>query len=292
MTMHKQRSLFVTGVLLSALVLFGATGVEAQGTRPTPLDNVAAAVTGYDEALVTWNVLTGTELTNATGIEIVWAATAIGATFENLEALEDAGEVETMSVPKTRAAFILGDLTYNTRYLIGVRGLNSDAEAVDDRTGEMNAQSVTTAMTETIPDPEKVTGLELEEGDGMIMAMWTEPDDDIGIHHYKVNVTADGGFDLTMGTGSADTEFTIMNLENGTEYTVKVAAVGMIPGTDSVDVDDDGVPDRLGEYSDEEEATPMMPTPALTLFGTLVLGAGLVAAGRRRLRRRQELLAS
>ena len=133
------------------------------------------------------------------------------------------------------------------------------------------------------------------EGDGMIMAMWDEPDDDIGIHHYKVNVTGADGFDLTMGTGSADTEFAIMNLMNGVEYTVKVAAIGMVPGSDSADVDGDGDPDRLGPYSDTEKATPMMaavPTPALPLFGAFALGAGLLAAGRRRLRRRQELLTS
>ena len=44
--------------------------------------------------------------------------------------------------------------------------------------------------------------------------------------------------------------------------------------------DDDG-------WSDEETATPMagamIPTPALPLFGVFALGAGVLAAGRRRL---------
>ena len=52
-------------------------------------------------------------------------------------------------------------------------------------------------------------GLDLEPLDGMIMATWDEVDDEIGIHHYKVIVTAAGGFSLTMGSGSADTEYTI-----------------------------------------------------------------------------------
>ena len=38
----------------------------------------------------------------------------------------------------------------------------------------------------------------------------------------------------------------------------------------------------------EARQMPMMPTPALPVFGVLALGAGLVAAGRRRLRARRE----
>ena len=40
----------------------------------------------------------------------------------------------------------------------------------------------------------------------------------------------------------------------------------------------------MSEPSDQVSTTPMVPTPALPVFGALVLGAGLVAAGRRRLR--------
>ena len=71
------------------------------------------------------------------------------------------------------------------------------------------------------------------------------------------------------------TEYTFEGLMNGTEYTVQVAARNEID---------------LGEYSDEEMATPMAatPTPALPLFGAFALGAGLLAAGRARLRRREQ----
>ena len=43
--------------------------------------------------------------------------------------------------------------------------------------------------------------------------------------------------------------------------------------------------------SAEAKQTPMVPTPALPVFGALALGAGLVAAGRRRLRARRLLKA-
>ena len=249
MTMHKRRSLFVTGILLSALVLFGSTGAQAQTGDAPDIQGLQVRVTGYDSLLLTWTELTGQNLLDTTAIEVAYVATPIGTTADDLDALDP----ETMTVPKARGAATIDGLTYETMYLIGVRAVNANAAA---DTGEEGDWAVANAETDEIDDPARVTGLELEALDGMIMAMWDEPEDDIGIHHYKVIVTADGGFSLTMGSGSADTEYTIMNLENGTEYTVKIAAVGLIPGTDSVDVDGDGTPDRLGPESAAKKATP------------------------------------
>ena len=71
-------------------------------------------------------------------------------------------------------------------------------------------------------------------------------------------------------------EVTIDGLVNGVEYGVRIVARG------------EG--DMMGEYSAEMMATPMAPeepvepVPALPLFGAIALSAGLVAAGRRRLR--------
>ena len=69
--------------------------------------------------------------------------------------------------------------------------------------------------------------------------------------------------------------YSVEPLENGMEYMLRVKA-----GNDV----------GYGPASDEVTATPMMPTPALPVFGALALGAGLVAAGRRRLRARQRRL--
>ena len=50
----------------------------------------------------------------------------------------------------------------------------------------------------------------------------------------------------------------------------------------------------MGAYSASKMATPTAmdpaPTPALPLFGAVALGAGLLAAGRARIRRRQQQL--
>ena len=84
--------------------------------------------------------------------------------------------------------------------------------------------------------------------------------------------------DSRAGTmASTATSWTISNLENDMEYTVRVRACSY---------------GACGDWSDEEMATPMAgamptPTPALPVFGAIALGAGLLAAGRARLRRRE-----
>ena len=74
------------------------------------------------------------------------------------------------------------------------------------------------------------------------------------------------------------TSYTITGLMNGTEYGVQVKA-----GNERMKVTK-----GYGVASAEARQTPMMPTPALPVFGVLALGAGLVAAGRRRLRARRQ----
>ena len=75
-------------------------------------------------------------------------------------------------------------------------------------------------------------------------------------------------------TGDLALSHVVDDLENGMEYMFRVIAMG----------DDD----MMSAPSDEVSAMPMMPTPALPVFGVLALGAGLVAAGRRRLRARRQ----
>ena len=72
---------------------------------------------------------------------------------------------------------------------------------------------------------------------------------------------------------TARVSYEIPGLDNGTEYTVRIRA--------------ENAAGKAAVWSNEVKVTPMMPTPALPVFGALALGAGLVAAGRRRLRAAQ-----
>ena len=118
---------------------------------------------------------------------------------------------------------------------------------------------------------------------GQVTVMWTGVE---GAAKYRVQWrTAAQSYNSTRqvegfyqrSTGALEHEHTVDGLENGTQYMFRVYAV-----------DADGM---MSDPSDEVSTTPMVPTPALPVFGALVLGAGLVAAGRRRLRARRLLKA-
>jgi hypothetical protein len=89
---------------------------------------------------------------------------------------------------------------------------------------------------------------------------------------------------MTAGTMLTVTEYTIMGLENDLMYDVQVSAQNTGKGWSEWE------PVRPARTS--PTAGGATPTPALPLFGAFALGAGLLAAGRRRLRRRQQLLNS
>ena len=131
-------------------------------------------------------------------------------------------------------------------------------------------------MAEMLAAPNPV---EAVAGDMEVMVKWTAVDDATG---YRVQWrTASQSYDSSRQhdgffsrTGQLELSYTVDSLENGTNYMFRVFAMG------------DG--DMMSPASDEVSAMPMMPTPALPVVGALFLGAGLVAAGRRRLRARRQ----
>ena len=299
--MSTRRSYFITGVLLSALVVFGATAAQAQVTAP---QSATAAPSGFDAIVVTFAPPTNTE--NISEYQVGHAMKpAIGdVTAANFDVLSPT----KVSLGTTTTAYAITGLTAGTDYVVGVRSRDPDAEEEDDQMSDWvmaTPNPVKTLALGTIP---KVNDLRLDPGDGMIEAQWDAVSDPsgIGIHHYKVMVTAAGGFSLSMGTGSDDNEYTIMNLTNGTEYTVQVRAIGQNQDG-SADMNGDGTPERPGDWSNKKKATPMAgddedmddedmededmddedmeETPALPLVGILALFAGLLGAARARLRR-------
>ena len=139
-----------------------------------------------------------------------------------------------------------------------------------------------TATTKSVPGPEpspavsKMVPPMVEAGDKMLMVSWTEPASEKSITHYQVDYkTASAAEWMDKPIDVTALNYTIGGLVNDTAYLVRVRAV------------DSG--DRKGVWSDNGSGTPMggipTPTPALPLFGAFGLGAGLLAAGRARMRR-------
>ncbi len=182
--------------------------------------------------------------------------------------------------------YTITGLTPGKSYLVAVTAVNST-------TGGTNSSEVgLVSTTDPATAPDDVLGLELMAGDMMIMAMWDEATDNgsdvtgYEVQHREMDkdwptTPSRSG---TIAPHDKSTMWTISNLKNGTEYEVRVRAYSYGATRDDI-------------WSDVEMATPMAglmptPTPALPVFGAFALGAGLLAAGRRRLRRRQQLLNS
>ena len=351
--LRKWRSLVVTGVMLSALVL-GSTAAHAQ-TPPTNPTSLTVVPEGYTSLRVTWpaSANLATEYTGG-GYElrhqqVADAATAIDLT--NAFTIVNVNNVQT---------YLIGGLTAGKNHVVEIRTYGNDAD--DDPDGGVLRAAwagATAAVTAAYPVPGNVMDLELEAGDGHIVATWDPADGKgIDITGYEVRVTPKGGQQSIYQQGTMTTR-TIGGLTNDVEHTIEVLArslggasatptsakatptapaitppmnVMAMAGDAMISVSWDAVDkadsyevswwptgggvtsnakvtemsydimnlmngteyevtvasmmgDEKSEASEIVRATPMAmdPVPALPLFGMLALGAGLVAAGRRRL---------
>ena len=287
--MSTRRSYFTTGVLLSALVLFGATATQAQ-TAP---DNGASAVSAtgltFNSVLVTWKATADTDdQANARkNFEVGYAK----SDTLSLTALA----LETMTAGTTRREAVISGLEAGKNYVVAVRAIAA--------TGSVHQEWVLAgalAMTEAAPMPEVIRDrdIEITPGDMELTVEWDEPDaghDDLMISEYMVEfgMKKDGSDARMWPHTITDRIVTIDRLENGMMYYVAVGskndAGGMrepdfaeaATGTPmaGMDMEDEDMEDEDMEDEDMEE------TPALPLVGILALFAGLLGAARARLRR-------
>jgi hypothetical protein len=235
MTMHKRRSLFVNGVLLSALVLFGPTTASAQ-VNDVQIGVVNVVPAGYGALQITWTLHTTdtasmAQESNITGYEVRYQE---GASLNNAEPFD---VVEVSNTQTHR----LEDLEHGTAYIVQVRAIDDD-DTTGNGSGNWGTIGGESETTITASDPDQVDDLELESGDGMITATWDPADgNDFDIIGYVVEIMPeDGNWDV-MNIGDV-TEHTFTGLMNGTEYSVRVSATSEI-GT--------GIPSSI------EEETPM-----------------------------------
>ena len=157
------------------------------------------------------------------------------------------------------------------RNAIGVGTIDDAADA---------ASGIVTAA----PKPDRVTDVTVTPGDRMLMIEWVEPfagHSTLTIKAYHVwirtskTATADAGAWRDLGPVTTNS-VVASNLTNDTSYDVEVNA------KNSADAQGDRSVTVMATPSADGEEMPM-ETPALPLAGILLLGAGLVAAGRRRL---------
>lgn len=274
MTMSRRRSLFVIGCLMAAFVAFASDAAFAQAPDSEML---TASARSYDTIRLTWQNAGGANLEKFSlrYQQTTPAADAVAETdFDSTKTIMRMDVAKTSSV---EYSVTIDGLMHDKDYIFGLTPLGAGTETD-------GAEAFAHAKTHMADEPDDLMGLELMAGDRMIMAMWDEATDNgspvTGYEvQYKMSDEADSKY-KTSREGSmknTSTEWTISNLMNDKEYTVRVRACSL---------------NMCGDWSDEEDATPMagaMPTPALPIFGAFALGVGLVAAGRRRLRRQRLL---
>lgn len=293
--MHdKWRSLFGTGCLMAVLVLFGASAAFAQTPAhdPTVLMGTAA---DHDKVVLQWTAAGTPIVADADATPPVAAQTMYEIAYAMLPTATNFGgvAVEKMKVAigPPNSVTITG-LEAGKRYVFGIRGDVAAATMTDwgstatDEAADAVIRLVA-VMTGDPPRPGDVDHRDvmITPGDKMLMVEWEDPlpgdaKFDLEIEKYMVQ------FSMKEKTGYKDwvhmpTEpmVSITGLDNGTMYYVRIKAVNDAGGESA----DWSIP-KMGTPS----ADAPMPTPALPLFGAFALGAGLLAAGRARLRRREQ----
>ena len=305
--MSTRRVYFTTGVLLSALVLFGATVAQAQtGEAPVggSVEISSTEPAAFDKLVVTWTAGADTD-DNTIGYRVYWmkGATAISeTTIQNAESMNvginradnDAGD----PAPYKTQTFTVTGLDGGSMYQAGVASRGSDGVAAAGTA----VFSSSAAETEDAPSPSTPRNITAMGGDETFTVMWDAPfagHASLEIEEYRVQKrevagsltgewVPDTGDDAGGKKVDGDmTMITFKDLDNGITYEGRVRAkndAGQWSGWTTRDGDDpdDDATAMVGDDEDDEDDP--METPALPIAGILALGAGLVAAGRRRLR--------
>ena len=239
----------------------GPASDEAKATPMKAGTTVSAAPTsmpgvevdaGDEMATVSWTAVAG-----ATKYMVEWRTAA--QTF---------GIAARQATVMNAMEYEVEDLENDTEYMFSVTAGN--AAGYGPRSDEAKATPTDR------PYISRVTNLRVDPGDMMLMASWGEPETGADmVKGYKVSTYSQGRqFKSEQDVGMAY-EATIEGLTNGVEYEVRVCPY------------DDGEEDVYAQCVWSDPVAPMAPVPALPIFGAMALGAGLLAAGRARLRRRE-----
>ena len=261
---------------------------------------IEAEAKDYDTITVTWALGAGEPTTAAqqplTGIRVYYST----STFDG--AANAMGHVDAAADDTTKD---VAGLDPNTPYFFRVAGVNAAGVGLMD-----DKDPAATATTAVAPEPSVPSNVTARGGDGTFTVSWTAPyagGSRIKLDHYRVqkrelagNLTGgwipgvegdggDAGKEINKyGKRVAGdmTSITFMDLDNGTTYQARVLAINDAGGIGDYSI-------RDGEDADAGDEAAMVgdgdgdmtETPALPLAGILLLGAGLVSAGRRRLQR-------
>ena len=302
--MSKGHSIFTCGALLAAVVLLAPATALAQVSNVQIVETSPAS---YDKLKVTWDLPTNT--TGISGYRVYYGKVADGATVGADTALNPRNAESMDASGASTKEFTLSGLTHNTQYVAAVVHLDADgmasttdADLVQSSTNS-GADASTSATTEMAGAPAPPRGVMAMGGDGTFKVMWDAPyagEAGLTIKEYRVQKreVAGGLFGDWVPTEAKGSDYkggmkvdgdmtmvTFEGLENGTTYQARVMATNSAGVMGDYSIRDGETPAPGDESATVGDDDMMTETPALPLVGILLLGAGLVAAGRRRLQR-------
>lgn len=295
--MSRRRSLFTFGALLVAAVLLAPATALAQ-VQAASVGIQSTTPSSFDKLEVVWDKPTDT--TDLTGYRVYYDKIANDAA----DSVVDAATVATLNADFQEVSgagtekITLTGLTHNSRYIAAVVPLNEDGDAEGTLVQSTAHATLKAAMTDMAGAPAPPRGVTAMGGDGTFKVMWDAPyagEAGLTIKEYRVQKrevagglfgdwVPDEGDDAGGKKVDGDmTMITFTGLKNGTTYQARVMATNSAGVAGDYSIRDGETP-APGDESAMVGDDGMTETPALPLVGILMLGAGLVAAGRRRLR--------
>lgn len=282
--MNRRRSISCFGGLLVATALVLAPAIVHAQTGPAA-DPTAVTITPvqHDKLLVQWTYSDGAN--TAEYFEVGYAAHKTATTFVGIAPMKMKAEGGASALSAT-----ITGLKSATKYLVGVRAVNSmdGTDALDPVQPSAWVYDADGPMTGAAPKPGDVDDRDIMvmEGDMELILTWdrhpTPGASGLEIAGYMIEYSPKKDFsaDKLMIEVGAVNRAVIANLMNGMTYYIRMKAENDAGGMSA-------------NWSEAVMGTPMAgamptPTPALPLFGAFALGAGLLAAGRARLRRREQ----
>ena len=236
--MNTGRPFFVTGALLSALVLFGsATPAQAQVSNPTV---VSVTSERHTTVVVEWEYTAAAGSSALKEFLVRYQEGVIAACDPDPTVatclFDTASTGKAIKSQKVRANVdedddyetTLTGLTPGKDYLVGVTGLPKLSTAT------ASAEVKAAGATDDANIPDDVDSLDLEAGDSVILATWEEATDNgSNVTGYEVQYMMEDAADWTVSragsTKDTSTMWTISNLENDMEYSVRVRAYSYQP---------------------------------------------------------------
>ena len=228
-------------------------------TKPQPPTDVSIAGFGNKSLTVAWTAPTGIEGTGGspiTGFKIQWKLNSEADWNTNTYTEVDDADGQS---PYTINQGLSNGIKYDVR-VVAVNGNTN----TDDNTSDPSNSATGTPSGK----PNSPTGVDITDyGNGWLKVTWTavtgEATGGSAIKNYIVQWKSGPDYDTTNQATPAASPYTITNLENGTEYTVRLLAVNETYPNDPSDDPGDGT----NEYSETPRTIPEKPTDLEVISG-------------------------